>query len=157
MASKTTLLLIVKDGKILLAKKKYGFGMGKFNGVGGKLEVGETVEQAMVRETFEEIGVVPKQYEKFGVLGFNEVVKGNRIDVEMHIYIAKDYEGEISESKEMAPEWFSLDKIPFDKMFADDSFWLPLILEGKKVKGFFVYDDDFNIVSKTLETVDNLD
>ena len=51
----TTLLLLRKDNEILLAKKKRGFGEGKYNGVGGKLEDGETPEEAMIRETEEEI------------------------------------------------------------------------------------------------------
>jgi hypothetical protein len=33
----TTLLLLIKNNKIMLALKKRGFGEGKFNGVGGKL------------------------------------------------------------------------------------------------------------------------
>ena len=62
----TTLLLVIKDGKILLAQKKRGFGEGKFNGVGGKAEEGETIEQTMLRETKEEIGIVPTIYKKQG-------------------------------------------------------------------------------------------
>ena len=52
-----TLCLLVKDDKVLLAMKKRGFGMGKWNGVGGKVEDGETIEMAAARETGEEIGV----------------------------------------------------------------------------------------------------
>ena len=51
----TTLLLILKDNQILLAEKKRGFGVGKFNGIGGKVEKDETIEGAMIRETQEEI------------------------------------------------------------------------------------------------------
>jgi 8-oxo-dGTP diphosphatase len=58
----TTLLFLVKkqDNKIselLFAMKKRGFGAGRWNGVGGKLSEGETIVQAVVRETKEEIGV----------------------------------------------------------------------------------------------------
>ena len=53
----TTLMLLKKDGKLLLGLKKRGFGLGKINGIGGKVEEGESVEAAAVRETFEEIGV----------------------------------------------------------------------------------------------------
>jgi len=45
-----TLLFLIKEDQILLAMKKRGFGMGRFNGVGGKIEPGETIEQAMIRE-----------------------------------------------------------------------------------------------------------
>ena len=52
-----TLMLLRKNDEILLAMKKRGFGVGKFNGVGGKLIIGETPEMAMLRETKEEMGL----------------------------------------------------------------------------------------------------
>ena len=57
LITRTTLCLLIKDNKILLPIKKRGFGKGKNNGVGGKLEDGETELEAMIRETKEEIGV----------------------------------------------------------------------------------------------------
>lgn len=152
----TTLLLIVKDEKILLARKKRGFGEGKLNGVGGKKQEDETIDETMVRETVEEIGVVPKDFVKMAIVDFDEFVKGKRSDVEMHIYIASEFEGEIKESEEMCPEWFNLNEIPYNQMFADDSFWLPEILKGNKMTGKFVYDESFNILSYTLKVVENL-
>ena len=68
----TTLLLLRKDNEILLALKKRGFGEGKYNGVGGKIKEGETPEQAMIRETMEEISVKPTKYEKVGIIKFLE-------------------------------------------------------------------------------------
>lgn len=152
----TTLLLIIKDDRILLARKKRGFGEGKLNGVGGKQEIGETIEETMIRETQEEIGVVPKDFFKMAIIDFDEYVKGKRTNVSMHIFLAKDFDGEISESDEMNPEWHDLKKIPFNQMFADDNFWLPEILKGNKVIGNFVYDEDFNILSKDLKIVETL-
>ena len=54
-----TLLFLIKDDsqEILLAMKKRGFGEGKFNCTGGKIEEGETIPQAAIREAKEEIGV----------------------------------------------------------------------------------------------------
>ncbi len=153
---KTTLLLIVKENKILLARKKRGFGEGKLNGVGGKQQEGETIDETMVRETVEEIGVVPKNYNKMAIINFDEFVKGERTNVEMNIYLASDYDGKIQESDEMSPEWFSLDQIPFNQMFADDSFWLPEILKGNKLTGSFVYDENFIILDKKLKIVESL-
>lgn len=152
----TTLLLIIKDNRILLARKKRGFGEGKLNGVGGKQEIGETIEETMIRETQEEIGVVPKDFFKMAIIDFDEYVKGKRTNVSMHIFLAKDFDGEISESDEMNPEWHDLKNIPFNQMFADDNFWLPEILKGNKVIGNFVYDEDFNILSKDLKIVETL-
>ena len=108
----TTLLHIIKDGKILLAEKKRGFGVGLFNGVGGKLEPGETVEQAMIRETQEEINVTPINYKKVAVINFDMFHKGEPTLEEMHVYIANDFIGTPDETEEMKPQWFDMDKIP---------------------------------------------
>ena len=148
----TTLLLIIKDNKILLSKKKRGFGMGLLNGVGGKVEQNDTVEDAMVRETQEEIGVTPKNFTKRAVIDFDEYVKGERSWVNMNIFVAEDYDGEPKESDEVIPTWFDLDKIPFSRMFPDDSYWLPEIIRGNNVKGFFKYDINLNILSHEITT-----
>jgi len=124
----TTLCLLKKDEQILLAMKKRGFGEGKFNGVGGKLEKNESPEQAMLRETEEEIKVIPTKYEKFGIIEFDEYYKGKKQKVVFHLYIVNEWEGTPSESEEMKPEWFNINDIPYDKMFPDDSYWLPLVL-----------------------------
>lgn len=152
----TTLLIIRKNKKLLLGRKKRGFGAGKYNGVGGKLELGETVVQAMLRETKEEIGVVPKDFEEMAVVSFDEVMKGERTKVEMHIFLANDFEGEPVESDEVEPFWFDEDSIPYANMFQDDYHWLPEILAGKKVVGSFVYDDEFHLEKLELKIVKNL-
>jgi len=70
--------ILIKDGQeekeLLLAMKKRGFGIGKWNGVGGKfdLEKGDKdVVDAARRETEEEIGVKVESMEKVAVLNFN--------------------------------------------------------------------------------------
>jgi len=150
----TTLCLLKKDDKILLAMKKKGFGEGKYNGVGGKLKENETPEEAMIRETEEEIFVTPTKYEKVGYISFDEVYKGEKINLSFHLYLVYEWYGEPTESDEMKPEWFDIDKIPYDKMFPDDKYWLPLILEGKKIKAYFDFDENWNILSKQIEDLD---
>ncbi len=141
----TTLLLLRKENKILLAMKKCGFGVGKFNGVGGKLEENETPEDAMLRETKEEIGIIPTKYEKMGVVEFIEFVKGEKTNLKFYLYVATEWEGTPSESEEMKPVWFSIEKIPYENMFSDDKYWMPYILKNKKIKAFFEFDEDWNI------------
>ena len=65
-----TLCIIHKDFKILLGMKKRGFGVGKWNGVGGKVKEGENITDAAIRETKEEIRVLALNPEKAGVLHF---------------------------------------------------------------------------------------
>jgi 8-oxo-dGTP pyrophosphatase MutT (NUDIX family) len=71
-----TLILLRKGDMILLAKKRRGFCQGNFNGIGGKLNPGETVEDAVVRETKEEIGVTPIRFIKVAENDFLYVTNG---------------------------------------------------------------------------------
>lgn len=147
----TTLLLIIKNNKILLAQKKRGFGVGRYNGVGGKVEAGETIEQAMIRETQEEINVTPIHYNKRAIITFSNLANGERFNIVMHVYTASDYVGEIKESEEMRPEWFGHNDIPFANMFPDDRIWLPVLLDGKNFEAYFKFDEDFNVLEHTIE------
>ncbi len=152
----TTLCLLKRNDEILLAIKKRGFGEGKYNGVGGKIENNETPEQAMIRETQEEISVTPIKYEKVGVIEFDEVYKGKKQNLVFHLYMVYEWEGEPFETEEMAPKWFSINEIPFDKMFPDDKYWLPLILEGKKIRAYFDFDENWNLLSKEITEFVNI-
>jgi mutator protein MutT len=150
-------LLFLREGdRILLAMKKRGFGEGRWNGVGGKVEPGESIEQAMAREAEEEIGVTPKAYEKVGDIEFDEYFKGERTIMHVHVFIANEWEGEPAESEEMRPQWFALKDIPYDDMWADDPYWLPQVLDGKKIQATFRLDSSDAIISHTVAELDRL-
>ena len=63
-----TLCIIYQGNRVLLGMKKKGFGKGRWNGFGGKVEEGETIEQAMKREVQEECGILLRDFDKRGVL-----------------------------------------------------------------------------------------
>jgi 8-oxo-dGTP diphosphatase/2-hydroxy-dATP diphosphatase len=147
-----TLLIIHKADKILLGMKKRGFGVGKWNGFGGKVEVGETIEEAAKREVFEEVGVTVNVIEKLGVLDFSW--KGKEQDIlEVNIFKATDFSGQPSESEEMKPQWFNVKEIPYEKMWVDDKYWMPLFLDNKKFNGNFMFDEDNNVLKHTLHEI----
>ena len=133
-----TLCLLIKGNEILLAKKKRGFGVGKWNGTGGKVEEGEEIIDAAIRETKEEIGVDIANPEKVGVLHFRFPYKSDW-DQDVHLFLAKEWQGEPKESDEMAPKWFKLNEIPYELMWDDDKHWLPIILENKKIEADFIF------------------
>jgi mutator protein MutT len=134
----------------LLALKKRGFGEGLWNGAGGKLEKGETPEQAMIRETQEEIGITPTVYKEMARLYFEDWFKGERSKLVGYVFIATDFLGEPGESDEMRPQWFDLDSIPYSEMLEDDRYWLPEILAGNKIKGKIKYDGNMKLVSHKI-------
>lgn len=148
-----TLVMIEKDSRILLGMKKRGFGAGRWNGFGGKVEGEESLFQAARRETLEESEVEVIELEERGIIDFE--FKGKSEILEVHIFKAVDWQGEPKETEEMSPKWFNTSEIPYEKMWADDKYWLPLFLQGKKFKGRFLFDENDQVLSHELEEVLN--
>uniref|UniRef100_A0A3P9LVZ7 Oxidized purine nucleoside triphosphate hydrolase n=2 Tax=Oryzias latipes TaxID=8090 RepID=A0A3P9LVZ7_ORYLA len=149
-----TLVLVVQPGKVLLGMKKRGFGVGKWNGFGGKVQPGEAIEDAARRELQEESGLTVDVLHKIGNIKFEFVGETQLLDV--HVFRADSFNGEPSESDEMRPQWFEWDKIPFNQMWADDKLWFPLMLQKKKFVGYFRFEGHDVILSHTLEEVQEL-
>jgi 8-oxo-dGTP diphosphatase len=139
--------------KLLLIIKKKGLGQGKVNAPGGRLEPGETFLEAAIRECREEVSMIPVRPEKRMELHF-QFTSGYALYGEA--FFADSWEGEARPSDEADPFWCDLDDIPWDKMWEDDRNWLPQALDGKKQRGFYVFDDD-TMLSEILEEVDSFD
>ncbi len=144
-----TICYCVKDGLVLLGKKKAGFGKGKFNGFGGKVDPGETNEEAAARELFEESSLAtdPHTLQKIARIKF---YFGKKPKFECHAYIAREWDGEPVETHEMSPEWFALHELPLSNMWATDSVWLVSALKGEPVEGEMHFDES----GTTVEVVD---
>lgn len=136
---RATLLFVMRDGQVLLIRKKRGLGAGKINGPGGKLDKGETPLQAAVREISEELCVTVSSATFFGELRF-QFVDGYSIHV--YVFMSDSYSGNPTETAEAIPLWCGVDDIPYDEMWADDRIWLPRVLAGESVDGRFVFDGD---------------
>lgn len=65
-----TLCMVYDNKRILLGMKKRGFGSGRWNGFGGKIEADESIETAALRELKEEVGLEAKRIDKRAVLTF---------------------------------------------------------------------------------------
>lgn len=144
-----TLCFLIRGDEICLAMKKVGFGTGNWNGVGGKVEANETIAEAAVREVSEEIGVTAK-VDDLKFVGdikffFNDQPEWNQ---QMFIYFLDKWEGEPSESDEMAPKWFPQSQLPYAEMWSDDKYWLPIVLAGRKIKGEFYFADQGKTIAK---------
>lgn len=151
-----TLIFLKKENQLLLAMKKRGFGSHMYNGVGGKIEAGETIEQALLRETREEIGVIPMHYWKVAEHDFVQDEGDDPWRMYVHVYLCDEWEGEPVETEEMAPEWFNIEDIPYEKMWQDDTYWLPQVLAGNKVYGEFTFDPANQLLTHNVEIVETL-
>ncbi len=138
----TNICFLMNDGKVLLGMKKRGFGGGKWNGFGGKLEEGEDPRAGVVREMKEEAGIdiAPEDLREAGTVLFT-FSDNPDWDNFCTIFTATRWTGDPSESDEMRPQWYPVNELPFETMWVDDPHWVPLVLAGKTINAKFVFDE----------------
>jgi 8-oxo-dGTP diphosphatase / 2-hydroxy-dATP diphosphatase len=146
-----TLCLTLNGDKILLGMKKRGWGEGRWNGFGGKLEGEETLIEGAKREMLEESGLIVEELEEVGSIEFDFLDNNKFLDV--HFFNILKYKGELVESEEMKPEWFNVEDIPFNKMWPDDQLWMPLFLEKKKFSGRILFRNVYEIISDDIKII----
>ena len=158
MRNSTLIFLVLKEGgkirDICLAMKKRGFGKWRYNGVGGKAQDGESIEDAVRREAEEEIGVVVGDITKHAELSFTFPHESS-FDQLVHVYITEEWEGEPKKIEEMNPLWLSISYIPYSEMWPDDIFWLPQVLNGEKLRGRFVFGPEDMVKEHEVSVVED--
>jgi 8-oxo-dGTP diphosphatase len=142
-----TLVFVFRDDEILLINKKTGLGKGKVNGPGGKVDPGETPKGAAIRECHEELDITVSNLEYCGEHRF-QFVDGYSIHV--WVYRTRDFEGTPTESREAEPLWTPLGQIPFDEMWEDDKYWLPMLVRGERFQTRWIFDGD-NMIDYAIE------
>jgi len=142
---KATLMFIKQDDKVLLIDKLTGIGKGKVNGPGGKIDPGETPEQAIIRECQEELHITPLDAKKCGELCF---AMTHIPDIHCHVFIATKFEGEPTATVEAKPFWQEISSIPYERMWEDDAYWLPQALAGE------LFHARFDFIEETISWMD---
>lgn len=120
---------LLRGAEVLLGLKLRGLGQGRLVGVGGKLQPGESARHAAVREVAEEVGVV---------LAASDLVHVASLDYRFPhrpawsqrstAFVCHEWMGTPRRSDELDPRWYSVDRIPFDRMWDDARYWLPAAL-----------------------------
>lgn len=146
-----TLVMIAKDDQLLLGMKKRGFGAGWWNGFGGKVEEGESLEDAARREVREEVGLEVSALIPRGTLYFE--FEGEDKVQEVHLFEGREFTGEPLETDEMKPDWFNASNIPYDNMWPGDDKWMPVYMEGRNINCRIRFSKDKKVLSYNLSEI----
>ena len=137
-----TLCYIKHDGCTLMVhrnKKANDIHEGKWNGLGGKFEAGETPEECVIREVYEESGLSIHNPKLRGMLIFPNF-KGN--DWYVFVFTATEFGGELIDSPEGNLEWIPDEKVLELTLWESDQIFMPWIRENKLFSAKFEYDGD---------------
>ena len=128
---RTTLCYIEKDGKYLMLhrnKKENDLNEGKWIGVGGKIEAGETPEECMLREVKEETGLTPTSYQYRGLIHF---IPDKAENEDMYLYTIDEFTGEVSRCNEGDLKWIEKENIFSLNLWEGDKIFLRKLLNGE--------------------------
>jgi 8-oxo-dGTP diphosphatase len=64
------------------------------------------------------------------------------LSIHGYVFRAANCRGEPQETGEAIPVWAECDALPYDRMWEDDRYWVPLLLQGVRFRGYFVFDGD---------------
>lgn len=136
----STLCYLQRDGKTLMLhriKKDRDIHAGKWNGLGGKLEAGETPEECVIREVREESGLTIERPRLCGVMTFPEFK--DQEDWLVFVFIACQFDGQLIESAEGHLEWIADEKIFDLPLWEGDKYFLEWLTRPEFFSAKFCY------------------
>jgi 8-oxo-dGTP diphosphatase len=136
--------------EVLLGFKKSGFGAGRWVGLGGHIEDGEEPAEAAAREVAEESGLGVPASALAHVARLHFIFPSRPSwDQTADVFMTANFTGEPTESDEVIPRWFASDALPFDGMWDDARYWMPLVLAGHHVTAEITFAEDCATVAAT--------
>jgi len=118
-------------------KKKQDIHKGKWNGLGGKMEQGETPEQGVIREVKEESGLLIKNPGLKGFINF-PLFDGSR-DWNVFVFTATQFEGSLTQCSEGILKWIPDEELLKLNLWEGDHIFLPWLDKNKFFSARFVY------------------
>lgn len=133
-----------RNGEFLFGEKVKRVGKGRLNAPGGKVEAGETIAQATVRELEQEAGlhISPRYVLPRAVLDCHTYEDGGVRAMRMFVSLidTDQWGGRLASSKEMRNySWITPEDIPYERLLPGDRLWLPKVLSRKCVRGEIRY------------------
>ena len=146
-----TLLYVMKDDKTLMLyrnKRKKDYHEGKWNGLGGKFELGESPEECAIRELEEESGLIAKNLILKGHLTFP--MFDGVDDWYVFVFIVDKFEGELIESEEGELRWIPNKELKELNLWEGDQIFIDWLFDDKFFSAKFIYDEgkfiDYEVV-----------
>ena len=137
-----TLCYIRQDGYTLMIHRVKVAGdmhAGKWNGLGGKLEPGETPEECALREIREEAGLSAANPRLRGIITFPGFSNGE--DWYTFLYVVDEFQGDLIDSREGDLEWIPNDELLDLNLWEGDRIFIPWLDQPGFFSGKFVYED----------------
>ena len=137
-----TLCYVMKDDKTLMLyrnKKENDYHKGKWNGLGGKLEQGETPEECAIREVYEEAGLKVSNPEMKGLITFP--LFDGVDDWYVWFFVFNKFEGELIDSPEGHLEWIENKKLVDLNLWDGDKIFIPWLFQKECFSAKFIYED----------------
>jgi 8-oxo-dGTP pyrophosphatase MutT (NUDIX family) len=149
-----TTCIVRHENRILLGRIKLGMSKDKWAGFGGHVKEGETAIEAAKREMKEESGITVDDVELMGILTITSPSRGL---IELHIFKATEFQGELVETPDAIPKWFAKEEIPFREMWPADLYWWPYFYKNRHFMGEFELDKDDRVISHEVKAVVGFD
>ena len=120
-------------------KKENDYHQGKWNGLGGKLNLGETPEECAIREIKEESGLTVKNPSLKGFLTFPNF--DGIDDWYVFVFTFEEFNGSLIDSPEGKLEWIPNDELTSLNLWEGDKIFLEWVFSGKIFSAKFTYED----------------
>ena len=150
----TVLVFVFRGSELLLIEKKRGQGKGYWNVPGGKLEPGETLRDAAIRECKEESGVQIVDPLAVGRLEFYFEKNADTHDWDNHceVFIARESSGALEENDEARAFWLAnASVLPLEKFWPSDRFWIPKLLACEPFWREYYFGLDHRILKEVIK------
>ena len=118
-------------------KKKNDYHQGKWNGLGGKFEPGESPEECAIREIREESGLRVKSIKMKGFITFP--LFDGKEDWYVFLFTAEEFEGKLINSKEGELDWIPNDKLTDINLWEGDKYFIPWLFKKEFFSAKFIY------------------
>lgn len=147
MVITATLCHIIKRNRLLLKRASRGISKGKWNAPGGKLTGNESPLQSAKREVLEETGLKVKSAIYHGTMDY--YLSGSKaVHTRAYLFSTRNFEGNYRSTSEGILKWFAQNDLPFNQMWPDDRYWIPLMLAGSKFDATFFFDKNNSKVTR---------